>query len=139
MLGSDAPDKQIAAAIVLREIGAKGPKITKALAACLADGSPQLQRHALEGLARAGAARALTEILPLLQSRDADVRAAASDALASVGEAALPAVEARLAQADPAERRVLDEVLARLGGKEAFSALLSALEDADAGAHERED
>ena len=131
LLGSDAPDKQLAAVIVLRELGAKGPKITKALAACLAEGSPQLQRHALESLTRGGAAKALAAILPLLQSRDADVRTAAMDAVASVGEAALPAVEARLAEADPNERRALDEVLARLGGKEAFGALLAALEDAD--------
>jgi HEAT repeat protein len=136
MLGSDAPDKQIAAAIVLRELGAKGPKIAKALAACLGSTSPPLQRQALESLARVGAARALPAILPLLQSRDADVRSAAMDAVASVGEAALPAVEARLAQADASERRMLDEVLARLGGKEAFGALLAALEDADeAAAH----
>lgn len=131
LLASDAEDKRIAAAVVLAELKAKGPNVVSGLAACLADGGPALQRHALEALSVVGAQKALPQILPLLAARDRNVRNAAVNAVASVGESVVPQVEARLSEASPDERRALDEVLARLGGKHAFTTLLAGLEDAD--------
>ncbi|MEZ4438213.1 MAG: HEAT repeat domain-containing protein [Polyangiaceae bacterium] len=131
LLAHPDPDRRVAAAIVLGELKVKDAAARKALAATLADGGPRLQRHALEALAQIGASSAVDAILPLLGSPDAGVRAAAVEALVSVGESVVGPVQARLAEADHDERRTIDAVLARLGGKEAFSALLSGLADAD--------
>lgn len=131
LLESEDTERQVAAAIVLGELHAKGPKVVKALCAALDTGGPLLQRHALAALTRIGAKRAVEPCLTLLSSHDGGVRAAAVEALVSVGDSVVPDVEKRLPLSEGAERQALDAVLARLGGKEAFSALLAGLEDAD--------
>jgi HEAT repeat protein len=132
LLSSTAIEKQIAAAIVLGEIGAKGARAVDGLAAALDSGVGLLQRHALDALARVGAARAVPKILPLLASREEEVRRAAIGAMVSVGEAALPAIRGRMPDAGHEERRSLDAVLAALGGKDAFHVLLEGLASSDA-------
>jgi HEAT repeat protein len=131
LLDDDAPEKRIAAAIVLGELKAKGPKVVQGLLRALDTDSPPLQRHALDALAQIGAKKAAASIAPLVGARDRAVRAAAVAALLSIGESVVPLVEARLPEATPDERRGLDAVLAKLGGREAFGALLSGLEQAD--------
>lgn len=132
MLSSDEPEKRVAAAVVLAELKPKGANVVRALASALGEGGPVLQRRALDALTQIGAARAVDDILPLLGSRDRSVRSAAEDALLSVGASVVAAVEARLPQAGPDERRSLESVLARVGGKEALSALFAGLETGDA-------
>ncbi|HLK37943.1 MAG TPA: HEAT repeat domain-containing protein, partial [Polyangiaceae bacterium] len=145
LLSSDAVDKRIAAIIVLGELRPKGAPVVEALANVLSSGVPALQRHALDALAKIGARRATRAILPLLGVRDDDVRRAAVAALVSVGDDVLPVVRARMAEAPneanaPAsggpwsradERRSVDAVLAALGGKDAFHALLEGLAAGD--------
>lgn len=131
LLSSDALEKRIAAAIVLGEIKARGPEVTDALAATLDSGIALLQRHALETLARVGAKRAVSRVVPLLSARDEDVRRAAIAALVSVGDDVLPTLQARRAEAGPDERRAIDACLAALGGKDAFHALLEGLAASD--------
>lgn len=132
LLGSDAIEKRIAAAIVLGELRAKGAEVTEALANVLDGGIPLLQRHALEALARVGAKKATARIVPLLSARDEDVRRAAVEALVSIGDEVLPTLRTRMAEATGEERRALDACLASLGGKEAFHALLESLTASDA-------
>jgi HEAT repeat protein len=127
LLGSDAIEKRIAAAIVLGEISAKGPQVVEALAKTLDSGIALLQRHALEALARTGAKKARARILPLLAAREEDVRRAAIAALVSIGPDVLPALRARMSEAAPEERRSIDTVLAALGGKDAFHVLLDGM------------
>jgi HEAT repeat protein len=88
---------------------------------------PLVQRHALDALARLGAKKAVPRIFPLLGSHDADVRRAAAAAITSVGEEVVATIRARMHDAGPDERRALDAILAQLGGKEAFSALIAGL------------
>ncbi|MEZ4335497.1 MAG: HEAT repeat domain-containing protein [Sandaracinaceae bacterium] len=127
MLGSDAPERQLAAVIVLGELKAK--KAVGPLTALLSNGvPPSIQRHALDALSRIGLGqKALGPVWPLLGSRDAEVRRAASDAVASVGETVVSEVQARLGGAEGDERRALEGVLSRLGGAEAFDVLLATL------------
>jgi hypothetical protein len=132
LLASDAAERQIAAAIVAGELGVRDPAVVDGLLALVASGLAPLQRHAVEALARLGARKAVPRLLPLLAARDEGVRRATVEALAGFGAAALPALRARLAAAEGDERRVLEEALARLGGKEAFAALLASLETTDA-------
>jgi HEAT repeat protein len=127
LLASDALEKRIAAAIVLGEIGAKGPAVVDALSKALDSGVPLLQRHALEALARAGASRGVPRIAPLLGAREEDVRRAAVAAMVSVGEGVLPFLQERRVSATADEKRSMDAVLAALGGTDAFHVLLDGL------------
>lgn len=131
MLSSDSQEKRLAAAVVLAELKVRAPHVVQALADCLADGGPPLQRQCLDALRSVGAKKAVAQILPLLGARDAGVRSAAIEALASVGEDVVPLLEGRTAGTTPEHRRAIDEVLARVGGKEAFTALIASLDGAD--------
>jgi hypothetical protein len=137
LLGSDAHERQIAAAIVLGEVGARDATTIDALARAAEGGIPPVQRHALEALAKlaggkANAAKVLPRILSGCASRDDQVRRAAVDAAVAFGDAAVTAVRKRLAEStDPTERRALEEVLGRVGGRDAFSALFAALDTPD--------
>jgi HEAT repeat protein len=128
LLTGDAPERQIAAAIVIGELGLRDPALVSGLVAMAASGLPPLQRHAAEALGRLGTPKALPHLLPLLAARDENVRRAATGAVSGFGDVALPALRARLADAEGDERRAVEEALARLGGKAAFGALLAGLD-----------
>jgi HEAT repeat protein len=132
LLESEAIEKQIAAAIVLGELRAKGPGVVEGLAHLLGSGVPLLQVHVLDALARVGAKKALPQIFPLLATGEGEVRRAATRAVASVGDEVVPLIKARMTTASPEERRALDAALAELGGKDAFSALIKGLASSDA-------
>lgn len=127
LLKSDAIEKQIAAAIVLGELKAKGPGVVEGLGDVLGSGVPLLQVHALDALARVGAKKALAAIFPLLSTGADDVRRAATRCIASVGDEVVPLIKQKMASATPDERRALDAALAELGGKDAFTALIKGL------------
>jgi HEAT repeat protein len=136
LLESAAHERQIAAAIVLGELGTRDAAVIDALASAVARGIPPVQRHALDALghlaAGAGVRRAMPAVLAGLAARDEAVRRAAVDAAIAIGEEAIGPVRTRLATAtDPLERRALEEVLGRVGGKDAFKALLAALDTPD--------
>jgi HEAT repeat protein len=136
LLASQAHERQVAAAIVLGEIGAHDAAVIDALAGAAAGGVAPVQRHALEALARLATAknarRALPKLLPCLASREDPVRRAAIDAAIAFGDEAVAPIRQRLAATtDLIERRALEEVLGRVGGRDAFSALLAALDTTD--------
>ncbi|HET6285040.1 MAG TPA: hypothetical protein VFH73_29045 [Polyangia bacterium] len=136
LLRSDAPEKQIAAAIVLGELEARDAAVVDGLLALADNDVGPVQRHALESLARIAsrlpARSTLPRVMPLLAARDQGVRAAAVGVVIGLGDAAIAAVRERLRSAEADERRALEEILARLGGKDAFSALLANLHATDA-------
>ncbi|MES1208201.1 MAG: HEAT repeat domain-containing protein [Pseudomonadota bacterium] len=131
LLASDAHERQIAAAIVLGEVGVAGGRdgaVVDGLIAAIAQGLAPVQRHAVEALGRLTARKALPVILGLLGARDEGVRAAAVAATVAFRDDAVAPLKQRLAVAtDALERRGLEEALARVGGKDAFSALLTAI------------
>ena len=137
LLASQAHERQIAAAIVLGELGAHDAAVIDALAAAAAGGVAPVQRHALEALARLARGKAARKVIPgvlaCFVAREEAVRRAAIDAAIAFGDEAVTPVRQRLAAAtDPVERRALEEVLGRVGGKDALSALLAALDTTDA-------
>src|SRR6478735_8269125 len=103
LLGSVAPEKQIAAAIVLGELGAKTPEVVKGLVSMLETDSPPLQRPALMALVKIASARVAPSVFPLLASKDADVRALAVDVLVASGDDVVPKVKERMAIAEGTE------------------------------------
>ena len=92
MLGSDAVEKRIAAAVVLTELASKAPVVLQGLVGLLESNLPVLQRHGLEALGKLGGVKQLPKILPLLLSGDAEVRSAAVGAVAALGDDAVPAI-----------------------------------------------
>lgn len=132
LLSHEAPERRIAAAIVLGELKSRGPEVIKGLVSMLETGAPPLQRPALDALARIGAPRAVPAMLPLLGSRDAEVRQLAVEAVVACGEEVVEQVKARVPTAQGEERKALDAILARFGDrKEAATTLLANLESAD--------
>ncbi len=132
LLMHEAPDRRIAAAIVLGELGARGPEVVKGLVSMLETGAPPLQRPALEALGKICSPRAVPAMLPLLAARDPEVRQRAVDAIAACGEEVVEQVKSRVATAQGEERKSLDAILARFGDrKEAASTLLANLEASD--------
>jgi HEAT repeat protein len=131
LLASDATERQIAAAIVVGELGLRDPALVSGLVAMAGSGLPPLQRHAAEALGRLAPPKALPALLPLLASRDEGVRRAAATAVSAFGDAALPALRARLGETEGDERRAVEEALARVGGKAAIATLLAGLDTAD--------
>ncbi|CAN5428900.1 hypothetical protein BH09MYX1_BH09MYX1_39270 [soil metagenome] len=128
MLEDESIEKRIAAAIVLSELKVRKPEAQDGFLKLLHSEIPVLQRHGLEALTRIGAAKkALKTTFPLLTSSVADVKRAAAAAVKSVGEEVVPMIRARIGEATPEERRILDSILAELGGKDAFSTLLGSL------------
>src|SRR5580765_3972307 len=69
--------------------------------------------------------------MDLLGSNVEDVRRAAAAAIRSVGDDVVPIIRARLEKSEGYERRLLDAILADLGGKDAFSTLLAGLASAE--------
>ena len=133
LLAHDAPERQIAAAIVLGELGVTDASAVAALITAATTDHPAIQRHAVEALGRLRAPRALPAVLAALASRDEGLRRAAIAAMIGFQDAAVGPVRERLtATTDPLERRALEEILGRVGGKNAFSALLAALDTTDA-------
>jgi HEAT repeat protein len=131
LLASDATERQIAAAIVVGELGLRDPALVSGLVRLAESGLAPLQRHAAEALGRLETPKALPHLLPLLASRDDGVRRAAAAAVGAFGEGALPALRARLAATEGDERRAVEEALARVGGKAALSTLLAGLDTAN--------
>ncbi|HVZ70775.1 MAG TPA: HEAT repeat domain-containing protein, partial [Polyangia bacterium] len=76
LLASDAAERQIAAAIVVGELGLRDPALVEGLVALAGSGVAPLERHAAEALGRLGSPKALPALVPLLASRDEGVRRA---------------------------------------------------------------
>ena len=131
LLEDESVEKRIAAAIVLGELHVK--RAQDGLVALLESEVPVLKRHAIEAMTKIGMPRKLApRLFLLLSAHVADVREAARAAIVSFGEEIVPAIRERIPQAMPDERRALDAILAELGGKDAFSALLGGLASTDA-------
>jgi HEAT repeat protein len=126
LLEDESVEKRLAAAIVLGELHVK--RAQDALLHLMESEVPVLKRHAIEALTKIGMPRKLApRLFGLLTAHVADVRDAARAAIASYGEEIVPAIRDRIPQALPDERRALEAILADLGGKDAFSALLDGL------------
>lgn len=128
LLGADSIETRIAAAIILGELRAKQPNVVQGLLHLATSPVPIVQRHALEALTKIGAAKkAMSLALDLLKSPVAEVRQASHHALTSIGDELIPTIRSKMPTATPEERRAFDAILAELGGKDAFSTLLSGL------------
>ena len=119
MLKAPSPKKQIAAAVVLQEVGARSREVYEGLAQMLESGSTTLQRPALEALAALGGKPSFASVVPLLGSRDPEIRKRAGEVLVAVGDEAVAKVKERAGAAGGEERAACEEVLARIASARA--------------------
>lgn len=126
LLDDATPRKRIAAAVVLGELEVKDAAVVARLVELAKDELDAYAEAALEALGRLKALKGLPVMLDSL-SRSRDVAAAARDAIANLGEAALPELKARLADATPEARAVLSQLLPAVGGKQSFELALEGL------------
>ena len=109
---------------------AKGPAATKQFAALLPKLPPESQAGLLDALGGRGDRAARSDVLPMVKSEDAAVRAAAIRALGPLGEAAdVPLLTRQLTVAE-AEQKAAREALARLGGPQVNAAIVAELKRA---------
>jgi HEAT repeat protein len=139
----DLPGARIPALEALRAIGPFAAGALDRVASHLADEDPEARRRAALAVAGlcsgsgdlAAEAGAVASLLPALRDPEPRVRAAAARALASMGEAARPALDALRAlrdDADPAARFSSAAALWRIG-REATGAVAACLEAEAAG------
>lgn len=126
MLDDATPRKRIAAAVVLGELKVKDAAVVSKLVVMAKDELDAYAEAAIEALGQLQALKALPVFLESL-SRGRDVHAAARAAIANLGEAALPELKARLAEATPEVRAVLSQLLPAVGGKQSFELALEGL------------
>jgi hypothetical protein len=126
LLDDATPRKRIAAAVVLGELEVKDAAVVARLVELAKDELDAYAEVALEALGRLKALKGLPVMLDSL-SRSRDVASAARDAIANLGEAALPELKARLADATPEARAVLSQLLPAVGGKQSFELALEGL------------
>lgn len=121
---------RIAAATVLAELRPKSATLAKALVKAVDPDVPALAVPLLRALETARSARILADVFPLTVAKDRSVQNAAVRVLVAYGDEVVAPLQARHAS-HPEERSGLDRALAELGGKSAFSTLLSGLASED--------
>ncbi len=90
-----------------------------------------LRHHARRGLEAAPAAQAVAALAPLLADEDRLLASLARDALAALGEHAVPALLETLEAGSPAARVEAMRALARIGDPRAIPAMFRALTEDD--------
>lgn len=126
LLDDRTPRKRIAAAVVIGELGVKDAAVVSRLIEMAKDELDTYAEAAIEALGHLQALKALPVLLDSL-NRSRDVQAVARVAIANLGEAALPELKARLADATPEARAVLSQLLPAVGGKQSFELALEGL------------
>jgi CRP-like cAMP-binding protein/HEAT repeat protein len=129
LLDSEEPADRAAAACALGRLGQ--PSLVRAVARLLADEDPKVRRAALAAAATAADPRLLPPLLDALGAPD--LSADAAHALIALGDAAVPALAATLADPEASidVRRVIPRVLYRIGTTTALGALLERLDESD--------
>lgn len=125
LLTGQKPEHQMAAAIVLSELGVREPAAIKALCASLTNGSRSLRLLVLEALGRTGSAAAVPSLLAMIESTDDEVREKATRALIELGTAAVKPAAARILDSPPSARRALIAILSRVKTPDSIQALLA--------------
>lgn len=126
LLDDPTPRKRIAAAVVLGELEVKDAAVVAHLVELARNELDAYAEAALEALGKLKALKGLPVMLDSL-NRSRDVASAARDAIAALGEAALPELKARLTDATPEARAVLSQLLPAVGGKQSFELALEGL------------
>jgi HEAT repeats len=126
LLDDSSPRKRIAAAVVVGELKIRDAKIVTALLNMARDDIEAYAEAAIEALGHLKTLKALPVFFDSL-SRGKELAAKAKEAIASLGEEALPLLRERLTEAGPEAKVLLAQLLPAVGGRESFEMALEGL------------
>jgi HEAT repeat protein len=131
MLQSPDGMRRCAAAMVLTELAPKDNQVVDALGGALKDANQLLTRYVLEAFEAIGTRAVVPHVLPLLNIEDIETKLRAMNIVASAGGDVVPEIQRQFTQANPQQRRVLVDVLARIHTRDAMNIILDVFFDPD--------
>lgn len=126
LLDDESPRRRLAAAVVLGALQVKQPQVVSRLVAMAEDPVDAYAEAAVEALGQVGALDALPVLLASL-GRGREVSARAQQAIAQLGQEALPAIRKHLDGATPEVRALLSALLPAVGGQASVELALAGL------------
>ncbi len=131
MLQSADGMRRCAAAMVLGELQVKDAAVVRALGDALKDANQLLTRYILEAFEAIGTRAVVPYVLPLLDAEDVETKLRAAGIIARAGGAMVGELRRQFDKANPQQRRVLIDILARIHSREAMQLILDVLFDPD--------
>src|ERR1043166_7601869 len=131
MLQSPDGMRRCAAAMVLAELAPKDAAVVKALGTALKDANQLLTRYVLEAFESIGTRVVVPHVLPLLDAEDVETKLRAAGIVARAGGDIVADLNRQFDKANPQQRRVLVDILARIHSRESMQIILDALFDPD--------
>jgi HEAT repeat protein len=131
MLQSPDGMRRCAAAMTLGELGAKDAAVVRALGEALRDANQLLTRYILEAFESLNSRAVVPYVLPLLDAEDVETKLRAASIIAQSGGAMVKELRRQFEKANPQQRRVLVDILARIHNREAMQIILDSLFDPD--------
>src|ERR1044071_5518163 len=131
MLQSPDGMRRCAAAMVLGELSPKDASVVRALGGALKDANQLLTRYILEAFEALGSRAVVPYVLPLLNAEDVETKLRAAGIIASAGGAMVHELRKQFEKANPQQKRVLMDILARIHSRESMQIVLDTLFDPD--------
>jgi HEAT repeat protein len=131
MLQSPDGMRRCAAAMVLGELAPKDAGVVRALGDALKDANQLLTRYILEAFENTGSRAVVPYVLPLLDAEDIETKLRAASIIAQSGGAMVSELRRQFEKANPQQRRILTDILARIHNREAMQIILDSLFDPD--------
>jgi len=131
MLQSPDGMRRCAAAMVIAELRPKQDGVVKALGASLKDANQLLTRYVLEAFEALDSRAVVPYVLPLLEAPETETKLRAAAIIARTGGENVASLRDQFAKANPQQKRVLVDILARIHNRDAMQLILDALFDPD--------
>lgn len=131
MLQSPDGMRRCAAAMVIAELRPKQEAVIKALGGTLKDANQLLTRYVLEAFEVLDSRAVVPYVLPLLEAPDVETKLRAAAIIARFGGDNVASLRNQFVRANPQQKRVLVDILARIHNREAMQLILDALFDPD--------
>ena len=131
MLQSPDGMRRCAAAMVFAELKPKDPAVVRALGEALKDANQLLTRYILEAFEAIATRAVVPYVLPLLEAPDVETKLRAAGIIARAGGEMIGELRKQFQNANPMQKRVLVDILARIHTKESLALILDTLLDPD--------
>ncbi len=131
MLQSPDGMRRCAAAMLIAELRPKQDIVVKALGEALKDANQLLTRYVLEAFEALGTRAVVPYVLPLLEAPEVETKLRAAAIIARFGGDNVASLRNQFIRANPQQKRVLVDILARIHNREAMQLILDALFDPD--------
>ena len=117
--------------MVIAELKPKQDAVVKALGDTLKDANQLLTRYVLEAFEAIGTRAVVPYVLPLLKAPEIETKLRAAAIIASAGGDNVSSLRDQFLKANPQQKRVLVDILARIHNREAMELILDVLFDTD--------